>query len=115
MNSIRNQVQLIGNLGQDAELIKFENGKGKVNVRPLRRTNFTKTKDGEKVEETQWHTLIAWGKTAEIMGMYFKKGTQVAVSGKLCHRTYQDKEGNDRRVTEVQVNEFTFLDKKTVN
>ena len=114
MNSIRNQVQLIGHLGQDAELIKFENGKKKVNV-SIATSESYKNQKGEKIEDTQWHNLIAWGKTAEIMGMYFKKGKQVAVSGKLCHRTYQDKEGKDRRVTEIQVNEFTFLDKKTVN
>ncbi len=114
MNSIRNQVQLIGHLGQDAELIKFENGKNKVNA-SIATSEFYKNQKGEKIEETQWHKLVAWGKTAEIMGMYFKKGKQVAVSGKLCHRTYQDKEGKDRRVTEIQVNEFTFLDKKSVN
>jgi len=114
MNSIRNQVQLIGNLGQDAELIKFASGKVTVNA-SIATYEAYKDKDGKKVEETQWHRLVAWGKTAEIMSMYFKKGKQVAVSGKLCHRTYQDKEGKDRRVTEIQVNEFTFLDKKTVN
>ncbi len=113
MNSIRNQVQLIGHLGKDAELIKFENGSNKVNV-TIATSESYKNKNGEKVEETQWHNLIAWGKTAEIMGMYFKKGKQVAVSGKLCHRTYQDKEGKDRNVSEIQVNEFTFLDKKKV-
>lgn len=113
MNSIRNQVQLIGHLGQDAELKKFDSGKVTVNVRIATSESY-KNKSGEKIEETQWHNLIAWGKTAEIMGMYFKKGKQVAVSGKLCHRTYQDKEGKDRYISEVQVNEFTFLDKKKV-
>jgi len=114
MNSIRNQVQLIGHLGMDAEVIKFENGSTKVNV-SIATSESYKNKKGEKVDETQWHNLIAWGKTAEIMGMYFKKGKQVAVSGKLCHRTYQDKEGKDRKVSEIQVSEFTFLDKKQVN
>jgi len=114
MNSIRNQVQLIGRLGQDAELIKFDNGSTKVNARIATNESY-KNKKGEKVEETQWHNLIGWGKTAEIMGTYFKKGKLVAVSGKLCHRTYQDKEGKDRKVTEIQVNEFTFLDKKEIN
>ncbi len=113
MNSIRNQVQLIGNLGKDAELIKFENGSNKVNVTIATYESY-KNKNGEKVEETQWHNLFAWGKTAEIMGMYFKKGKQVAISGKLCHRTYKDKEGKNRNVSEIQVNEFTFLDKKKV-
>jgi single stranded DNA-binding protein (ssb) len=114
MNSIRNQVNLIGHLGMDAEVIKFENGSTKVNARIATSESY-KNKKGERVDETQWHNLIAWGKTAEIMGMYFKKGKQVAVSGKLCHRTYQDKEGKDRRITEIQVNEFTFLDKKEAN
>jgi len=114
MNSIRNQVQLIGHLGQDAALKKFDSGKVTVNARIATYESY-KNKNGEKVEETQWHNLVAWGKTAEIMGMYFKKGKQVAISGKLCHRTYQDKQGNDRNVSEIQVNEFTFLDKKVIN
>jgi len=114
MNSIRNQVQLIGHLGQDAELKKFDSGKIAVNA-SIATSEFYKNKNGEKIEETQWHNLVAWGKTAEIMGMYFKKGKQVAISGKLCHRTYEDKNGNTRNVSEIQVNEFTFLDKKKVN
>ncbi len=114
MNSIRNQVQLIGHLGKDAELKKFDSGKVAVNAQIATSESY-KNKNGEKVEETQWHNLTAWGKTAEIMGMYFKKGKQVAVSGKLCHRTYKDKEGRDRNITEIQVSEFTFLDKKEVN
>jgi len=114
MNSIRNQVQLIGHLGQDAELIKFENGSTKVNASIATKESY-KNKKGEKVEETQWHNLVGWGKTAEIMGTYFKKGKQVAISGKLCHRTYEDKNGNTRNVSEIQVNEFTFLDKRKVN
>ena len=112
MNSIRNQVQLIGRLGQDAELKKFESGKVTVNAR-IATNEFYKNKDGEKVEETQWHTLIAWGKTAEIIGKYAGKGKEIAVEGKLISRSYENKEGEKRYVTEVVANEVLLLGAKT--
>ena len=64
---------------------------------------------GEKVTETQWHTLVAWGKIAEVAEKYLEKGSEVAIEGKLVHRNYLDKEGNKKYVTEVQVNELLLL------
>jgi len=108
MNNLRNSVQLIGHLGKDPEFKNLEEGKmiAKVSIA----TNDTyKNGKGEKIIETQWHNLIAWGKTAEIMERLLKKGNEVAVTGKLVHRTYEDKEGIIRNYSEVVVNEFMKL------
>ena len=71
-----------------------------------------KDPQGERVENTQWHNLVAWNKTAEILEKYVKKGQEVAIEGKLTNRSYDDKEGNKRYVTEVVVNELVLLGKK---
>jgi single-strand DNA-binding protein len=111
MKSLRNRVQLIGNLGADPELSTFGDDKKKAKI-SLATNEFYRKSDGEKVEETTWHNLIAWGKTAQLAEQYLKKGSEVAIEGKLSHRKYEDKEGKDRYITEVVVNEFLMLDKK---
>ncbi|MGB1450619.1 MAG: single-stranded DNA-binding protein, partial [Marinirhabdus sp.] len=68
-----------------------------------------KNAKGETIQETQWHNLIAWGKTADILEKYLQKGNEVAIEGKLTHRSYDDKDGNKRYVTEVVVNELLML------
>ncbi|MGZ4033829.1 MAG: single-stranded DNA-binding protein [Bacteroidia bacterium] len=108
MNALRNKVQLIGNLGMDPEVKSLEGGKklAKVSIA----TNETyKNSKGERITETQWHNLIAWGKTAEIVEKFLKKGTEVAVEGKLINRNYIDKEGVKRYVTEIEVSEVLML------
>jgi len=110
MNTLRNKVQLIGNLGNDPEIITLDSGKklAKFNVA----TNETyKNASGERVTDTQWHRVIAWGKTADIIEQYITKGKEVAVEGKLSHRSYEDKEGNKRYATEVVCNELLMLGK----
>lgn len=110
MNSLRNSVQLIGHLGKDPEMKTLEDGK--VLTRITLATNDTyKNSKGEKVTSTQWHNLIAWGKTAEFMEKFLTKGKEIAVQGKLMHRSYEDKEGVMRYFTEVLVNEFMLLSK----
>jgi single-strand DNA-binding protein len=69
--------------------------------------------NGEKITETQWHNLVAWGKLAEIIEKYITKGSEVAVEGKLTYRTYNDKEGNKKYFTEIQVNELLMLGEKS--
>ncbi len=64
---------------------------------------------GDKIEETQWHNLIAWGRLAEIAEKYLQKGSEVALEGKLVNRNYTDKEGNKKYITEIQVNELLML------
>lgn len=111
MNALRNKVQLIGNLGMDPEVKSLDGGKklAKVSIA----TNETyKNAKGERITETQWHNLIAWGKTADIVEKYLKKGSEVAVEGKLINRNYTDKEGVKRYVTEIEVSEVLMLDAK---
>ena len=111
MNAIKNKVQLIGNLGNNPEIKSLDSGKklAKLSIA----TNETyKNSKGEKVTDTQWHNLIAWGKTAEIIEKYLKKGSQVAVDGKLVNRNYTDKEGKKHYITEVQVNDVLILGPK---
>ena len=108
MNALRNKVQLIGNMGADPKMIEFNGGKKKANF-SLATTEIYKNGDGERVKETQWHNLIAWGKTAEIAEKLLKKGAEVAIEGKLTTRSYEDKEGKNRYVTEVVVNEILLI------
>ncbi|MBT8236054.1 MAG: single-stranded DNA-binding protein [Bacteroidia bacterium] len=110
MNAIKNKVQLIGNLGQDPEIVTLENGT-KLAKFSIATNDSYKNKEGEKVTETQWHNVVAWGKTAEIVENYLAKGKEVAVEGKLMHRTYETKEGEKRYVTEVRCNELLMLGK----
>jgi len=114
MNTLRNRVQLIGHLGQDPKLVTFDSGKKKMNV-TMATTEFFKNAKGEKVNDTQWHKIVAWGKPAENFTKYTKKGSEVAMNGKLIHRNYEDKEGNKRYITEVVVDEFILLDKLDAN
>jgi single-strand DNA-binding protein len=111
MNSLRNSVRLIGNLGATPEVKNLDNG-NKV-ARIAMATNETYKNDkGEKVTETTWHNLVAWGKTAEIAEKYLAKGSEVAIEGKLTSRNYTNKEGEKKYVTEIVINEFLMLDKK---
>ena len=110
MNALVNRVQLIGSLGQDPEIKKFDNGKSL--ARFSMATNETyRNAQGEKVTETQWHNVVAWGKTADIVAQYLSKGNEVAVEGKLIHRSYESKEGEKRYITEVRCNELLMLGK----
>lgn len=110
MNALKNRVQLIGNLGQDPEIVTMESG-SKLAKFSLATSDYYKNAKGEKVEDTQWHNIVAWGKTAEIVESYLTKGKQVAVEGKLIHRTYETKEGEKKYFTEIKCNELLLLGK----
>jgi single-strand DNA-binding protein len=110
MNQVKNKVQLIGHLGQDPDIKTFENEKKVANM-SLATSEQYKNAQGEKVTETQWHTVVAWGKLAEIAEKYLVKGTEVVVEGKLVNKNYTDKQGIKRYVTEVQANELLILTK----
>lgn len=114
MYALRNKVQLIGNLGNMPEVKNTENGKKLARFSVATNESYRNTK-GEKVTETQWHSLVAWGKVAEIAEKFLNKGSEVAVEGKLIHRNYTDKEGNKKYVSEVQVNELLLLGSKADN
>lgn len=111
MNNIRNRVQLIGNLGKDVELFNFDSGSKKA-ILTLATNEYYKNNKGEKVTDTQWHTIVAWGNLAELMASSLEKGNEVVVNGKLTQRSYDDKQGNKRFVTEVVANEFMRVTKK---
>ncbi len=111
MNSLRNKVQLIGNLGNDPEIITLESGK-KLAKFSLATNESSKDASGQKVDNVQWHNLIAWNKTADIVEKYVTKGKEIAIEGKLTSRSYETKEGEKRYVTEVVVNELLMLGNK---
>lgn len=108
--SLRNKVTLIGRTGKEVEIVNFENGTlAKVSLATS--DHFTNAK-GEKVEETQWHNLVAFGKTAEIMQKFVEKGKEIAVEGKVTYRSYDDKDGQKRYITEIKVDEIVMLGSK---
>lgn len=110
MITLKNKVQLIGNTGNDPEIITMESGK-KLAKLTIATNEVYKNDKGEKVEDTQWHNIVAWGKTAEIIEKFVTKGTHIAVEGKLTHRNYEDKNGDKKYFTEVVVSEMLLLGK----
>mgnify|MGYP006348299039 CR=1 FL=1 len=110
MNALRNRVQLIGHVGNEPEIKTFEGGKKLANLTIATNEVYYK-ENGDKVEQTEWHKITAWGKTAEIIEKYVIKGKEVAIEGKLTHRTYDDKDGNKRYITEVVANEILLIGK----
>jgi single-strand DNA-binding protein len=110
MNALRNKVQLIGHVGQEPEIKTFEGGKKLANITLATNESYTNAK-GEKVEQTEWHRLTAWGKTADLIESYVIKGKEIAVEGKLTHRSYDDKDGVKRYITEVVISDLLLLGK----
>ena len=110
MNAMKYTVQLIGNVGNDPEIKTFEGGRKLANLTIATNDSYKNDK-GEKVEQTEWHKVVAWGKTADIIEKYVTKGLQIAVEGKLTHRSYDDKNGEKRYVTEIVANEVLLLSK----
>ncbi|MCD4665041.1 MAG: single-stranded DNA-binding protein [Bacteroidales bacterium] len=108
MNTLRNRVQLIGNLGNDPEIKNFDGGKIKAKF-SMATSEYYKKENGEKVTETQWHNIVAWNGTAKIIEKLLKKGNEVAIEGKLTTRSWDDKDGNKKYITEVVANEVLLL------
>lgn len=111
MNALKNRVQLIGNLGNTPEIITLESGK-KLAKFSIATNETYKNAQGEKVTDTQWHNVVAWNKTAEIVEKYLEKGKEVMIEGKLTSRSFEDKEGNKRYIAEVICNELLMLGNK---
>ncbi|MBL7962823.1 MAG: single-stranded DNA-binding protein [Flavobacteriales bacterium] len=111
MNTSNNQVKLIGNLGSDPDV--RETSKGRKWVRLSLATNDSyQNQQGERITETQWHTVVAWGKQAEDVAENLRKGSRIALEGKLVHRSYEGKDGQKRYVSEVVMNAFEMLARK---
>ena len=111
MNTLKNRVQLIGNLGNDPEVINTDSGKKLAKFSLATNENY-KNAQGERTTETQWHHIIAWNKTAEIVEKFASQGKKVAVTGKLTNRSYEDAQGQKRNITEVVAQEILFLKNK---
>ena len=108
---MRNRVQLIGNLGNDPEVKKLETGTRMARFSIA--TNETyKNKKGEKITDTQWHRVVAFGPVVEVIEKYVKKGSEIAVEGKLKNSSYDDKDGNKRYSTDVQLDDLVLLGSK---
>jgi single-strand DNA-binding protein len=108
MYALRNKVQLIGHVGQKPQSRQLEGDKKVVNFSVATNESYRNAK-GEKITDTQWHRLVAFGKLAEIAENYLDKGTEVALEGKLVNRNYTDKDGVKRYVTEIHVAELLLL------
>jgi len=112
MNNLKNKVQLIGNVGQLPEVKTLENGKKVANLNLATNETYINAK-GEKITNTQWHMLVAWGKSAEIIENYVKKGDEIAIEGKIQYENYDDKEGNKRYLTKININDILMLGSKS--
>ncbi len=104
-----NKVILIGNLGQEPELRYTGSGTAVCNMR-LATTDTYTNRDGEEVQNTEWHNVVAWGRLGEVCNEYLDKGSQVYFEGKLQTRSWEDRDGNTRYTTEVKALDMTFLD-----
>ncbi len=111
MNTLRNSVRLIGNLGSAPDLRTLDSGRKVAKLNLATSEQYT-NKEGEQVQTTTWHNLVAWGKTAEIAEKFLTKGSEVAIEGKLTNRQYTDKEGIKRYFTEIVVNDLRMLGRK---
>ncbi|MFD1094353.1 single-stranded DNA-binding protein [Salegentibacter chungangensis] len=111
MSTLRNKVQLIGHVGSEPEIVNLESGK-KLAKFSIATNEHYKNAKGEKVTDTQWHNVVAWGKTADLIESYVPKGKEVGIEGKLTSRSYEDKEGVKRYITEVVCSELLLMGSK---
>lgn len=111
-----NKVILIGNLGKNPDVVTFPNDPRREEGNPVKKasfplatTEFHRNRDGERIEQTEWHNVVCWRSLAEIAEKILRKGTQLYIEGKLQTRSWEDKEGNRRYITEVVADNFTVL------
>ena len=108
MSTLRNKIQLIGNLGQNPEIVNLDSGKKLAKISIATNETFKNNK-GETIKDTQWHNCVAWGKTADIIEQYLQKGNEIAIEGKLLNKSYEDKNGEKRYSTEIVINDLLML------
>lgn len=114
MNTLKNKVNLIGRIGAKPEEKVFESGARRTTINLATNESY-RNKAGEWVENTQWHTVVAWGKNVERVVKLLDKGAEVVIEGRLVNRSYEDKNGTKRTVTEIELNEFVLVNKKSTN
>ena len=105
MNTLRNSVRLVGNLGTDPEVRSFDNDRKLAKMALATNENYKNDK-GERMTDTQWHNLVLWGTQAKLAEQLLKKGDEIAIEGRLSTKSYVDKDGNKKYTTEIVVNEF---------
>ncbi len=110
MSTLRNTVQLIGHVGNEPEIVNLDSGKKLAKFSVATNESYKNAK-GEKITDTQWHNIVAWGKTADLVENYVPKGKEVGVEGKLTSRSYEDKDGVKRYITEIVCHELLLLGK----
>lgn len=110
MNALKNRVQLIGHVGQEPEIKTLDGGKKLAKITLATNEVYYNDKK-EKITDTQWHNLTAWGKTAEIIENFVEKGKEIAIEGKLSYRVWEDKNGEKRYATEITISELLLLGK----
>jgi single-strand DNA-binding protein len=113
MKNLRNNVRLIGRLGIDPQVTQFENG-NKVARISLATSESYKDAKGNKVEETQWHRLVLWGKQVELAEKMLRKGAEIAIEGKIVNRPFKDKNGENRYITEIVLDNWLLLKNKAI-
>jgi single-strand DNA-binding protein len=111
MSNFRNHVQLIGNVGEDPKITLLDRGR-KVARFPMATNEYYTNNQGEKIQNTDWHQVVAWGKTADILEKYTAKGSEIGVQGKIKTRSYTTEDGNQRYVTEIVADEVLLLGSK---
>lgn len=104
-----NKVILVGNLGKDPEIRSLENGVSVAKF-PLATSESYKNRNGERVETTEWHNIVMWRGLAEIAEKYLKKGSRIYIEGKIRTRSYDDKDGNKKYITEIEADNMLMLD-----
>lgn len=105
MNTLRNSVRLYGNVGQEPEVKSLENGR-KMAKFSLATSEKFKDSNGNLVDETTWHNLVAWGRTVDVIEKYVNKGDRISIEGKLNNRSYEGKDGTKKYFTEIVINEL---------
>ncbi|GLR16864.1 single-stranded DNA-binding protein [Portibacter lacus] len=111
MYNLNNSVRLTGHLGKDIEFITLESG-AKIAKTTIATNSFYTNKQGEKIQEVEWHNIVAWNKTAELMQRFLKKGSKVTVEGMLKNESYKNKDGEMKYFTNVKINNFNNLTPK---
>ena len=107
-----NKVMLIGNLGHDVEVRQMTNGNPVANIRIATNERWTRRDTGQVQEHTEWHNVVLFGRRAELAQQYLHKGSRLYVEGRLRTRSWQDREGQERRSTEIVADDMQFLDRR---
>ena len=107
-----NKVILVGNLGHDVEVRQMTNGNPVANIRIATNERWTRRDTGQVQEHTEWHNVVLFGRRAELAQQYLQKGSRIYVEGRLRTRSWQDREGQERRSTEVVADDMQFLDRR---